>query len=145
MYDDIWWFQFICFPCYNKSYWHATDIYLALLLFGREQIKKVYCGRNIIVSMFYGSEKIRKCYRQWKFYGWERIKNSSQKYQHKQRKKDDTKDEEPLVTDNIVINDLRYFNLFECGDTSWSILMPRVNKRAWKLERINTIQKCVMS
>ena len=28
---------------------------------------------------------------------------------------DETEHEEPLVTDNPVINDLRYFNLFECG------------------------------
>ena len=28
---------------------------------------------------------------------------------------DETEDEEPLVTDNPVINDPSYFNLFECG------------------------------
>ena len=39
---------------------------------------------------------------------------------HKQRKYsiDETKHEEPLVTDNPVIKQPNYFNLFECGKIS---------------------------
>ena len=35
---------------------------------------------------------------------------------------DETEHEEPLVTDNPVINDTRYFNLFKCGKNILNML-----------------------
>ena len=52
-----------------------------------------------------------------------------------------TKDEEPLVTDNSVINVLSYFKLFECSKKYWTILMERMNNNAWQLFRENRIQQ----
>ena len=55
---------------------------------------------------------------------------------------DETEHAKPSITNNPFINEPRYFNLFECGKTSWTILVPRANKRAWKPQRTSTISKC---
>ena len=47
--------------------------------------------------------------------------------------KNETKDEEPSVTDNSFINAPSHFKLFECGKNLLKSLMPHLNKRAWKL------------
>ena len=45
---------------------------------------------------------------------------------------DETEDEESLVTYNPVINETRYFNLFECAKNLLKILIPRANNCSWK-------------
>ena len=53
----------------------------------------------------------------------------------------ETKDKEPLVTDNSVINATIYFKLFECHKNFSKNLMPRMNEHAWKLRRKNGIRQ----
>ena len=54
--------------------------------------------------------------------------------------KNKTKDEEPSITDNSVINACSHFKLFKCGKISWTNLITHVNERAWKLQRKSMIQ-----
>ena len=67
--------------------------------------------------MFYVRDQIRKGYCQCKFFGIKRIKNIHISA-NERRVKDamnETKDEEPSVTDNLLINAPRYFKLLEWG------------------------------
>ena len=59
----------------------------------------------------------KKRYHQCILFGQERIKYCSYKCQYDQSKgwNEETKDEEPSVTDNSVINISSYFELFECS------------------------------
>ena len=97
-------------------------------------------------------------------FGWDRIKNFHISVSTSEVKEasNETKDEEPLVEDNSVINATRYFKLFECGKKYWTNLIPcvnehvwqpqrkilicnflSINERAWKIRKKNIIQICV--
>ena len=54
---------------------------------------------------------------------------------------DETKHEEPSVTDNSVMTAPNYFKLFDCGKNSWEILMPYMNEHTWQLCMENYIRK----
>ena len=56
----------------------------------------------------------------------------------------ETKNKEPLVTDNSVINVPRYSKPFECGKKILKNLMPRVNYCAWKILRIIIIRNFII-
>ena len=83
--------------------------------FRQEKIKKGQHGLNLIAFLFYGQKRIKNCYRQCIFFGRDETKivhisvNTSEvKYAMNK-----TKDEEPLVTNNSVINVSIYFKLFK--------------------------------
>ena len=54
--------------------------------------------------------------------------------------KNETKDEEPLVMDNSVINALSYFKIFKCSKNFLKNLMPR----ARQIVRISIIRNGVI-
>ena len=83
--------------------------------FRQEKIKKGQHGLNLIAFLFYGQKRIKNCYRQCMFFGRDETKivhisvNTSEvKYAMNK-----TKDGEPLVTNNSVINVSIYFKLFK--------------------------------
>ena len=74
-------------------------------------------GQNLIASFFYDLEQIQSV-----IFNESSIDESESEIFHKSintnKEKDtiyETEDEETLVTDNPVINEPRYFNIFECG------------------------------
>ena len=75
--------RFARWTCKNVNYWHATDSNPACLWFRWEQIKRDHCGQKHTASLLYGREQIRKCSCQWNFYGGERIRKRSKKFQQK--------------------------------------------------------------
>ena len=62
----------------------------------------------------------------------------------KKKAKNKIKYEETLVTDNSVINEPSYFKPLECRKNFLKNLMPHVNERAWKIQRIIIIRNCVV-
>ena len=61
----------------------------------------------------------------------------------------ETGDEKPLVTDNPVIDDLSYFNLFECGrkflknlDATCEQACIATSKCKYYMEILNTLTDC---
>ena len=67
--------------------------------------------------MFYGQYQIKKVYCQCMFF-WAKVNKKIHISVNNSEVKDsinETKDEEPYVTDNSVINELDYFKLFKCG------------------------------
>ena len=54
---------------------------------------------------------------------------------------DETENEEPLVTDNPAINEQSYLTYSIVVKTSRKILMPCVNKHAWKPQGTGSIRK----
>ena len=79
---------------------------------GNNESKEFLVNKNL--SYICSTDEGKKHYRQWKFYGGERIRMRPQKRKQIKDAKTEAAHEEPLVKDNTVVKEPNYFNIFEC-------------------------------
>ena len=147
MYDKSWFLKFVRWPCKNINYWHTTNSDITSFWFGRERIKCCPFGKKL--SQVYSKDESEP---ESIIVDESSTEDSESESVHKSINKnkekyaiDETEYEESSVTDNPVINEPRYFNLFKCGknivnrlDATWKQACMVTSRDRYYMEIFNT-------